>query len=53
MCGRYKLTAHEEWLSFLFNLDREDVDWVDRWEVPHKKWRQSGSTAKSLSAYLD
>ena len=32
MCGRYKLTAHEKWLSFLFNLDPEDVDWVDRWE---------------------
>src|SRR5579871_5610682 len=33
MCGRYKLTANEKWLSFLFNLDPEDVAWVNRWEV--------------------
>jgi putative SOS response-associated peptidase YedK len=33
MCGRYKLTAHEKWLSFLFNLDPEDVDWAARWNV--------------------
>jgi putative SOS response-associated peptidase YedK len=33
MCGRYKLTAKEKWLSFLFNLDPEDVDWVARWNV--------------------
>ena len=33
MCGRYKLTAHEKWLSFLFNLPPEDVEWVARWNV--------------------
>lgn len=33
MCGRYKLTAHERWLSELFNLDPADVDWVARWNV--------------------
>ena len=33
MCGRYKLTAHEKWLSFLFNLSPEDVEWVARWNV--------------------
>ena len=33
MCGRYKLTAKERWLSFLFNLDPKDVDWVSRWNV--------------------
>jgi putative SOS response-associated peptidase YedK len=33
MCGRYKLTAQERWLSFLFNLPLEDVDWVARWNV--------------------
>jgi putative SOS response-associated peptidase YedK len=33
MCGRYKLTAQEKWLSFLFNLPPEDVDWVVRWNV--------------------
>jgi putative SOS response-associated peptidase YedK len=33
MCGRYKLTAKEQWLSDYFNLDPEDVDWVNRWNV--------------------
>jgi putative SOS response-associated peptidase YedK len=33
MCGRYKLTAKERWLSALFNLDPEDVEWVARWNV--------------------
>ncbi|HEY2393172.1 MAG TPA: SOS response-associated peptidase [Candidatus Angelobacter sp.] len=33
MCGRYKLTAQEKWLSFLFNLSPEDVDWAARWNV--------------------
>ena len=33
MCGHYKLTAHEKWLSFLFNLDPEDVNWAARWNV--------------------
>ena len=33
MCGRYRLTAKERWLSDYFNLDPEDVDWVARWNV--------------------
>lgn len=33
MCGRYKLTAKERWLSAIFNLDPEDVEWVARWNV--------------------
>ncbi len=33
MCGRYRLTAKERWLSEYFNLDPEDVDWVARWNV--------------------
>jgi len=33
MCGRYRLTAKERWLSTYFNLDPEDVDWAARWNV--------------------
>ena len=33
MCGRYKLTAYEQWLSDYFNLDPADVDWAARWNV--------------------
>jgi len=33
MCGRYRLTAKERWLSDYFNLDPEDVEWVARWNV--------------------
>jgi putative SOS response-associated peptidase YedK len=33
MCGRYKLTAQERWLSALFNLPPEDIDWVARWNI--------------------
>jgi putative SOS response-associated peptidase YedK len=33
MCGRYKLTAYEKWLSDYFNLDPADVDWAARWNV--------------------
>lgn len=33
MCGRYRLTAKERWLSDFFNLDPEDVDWAARWNV--------------------
>src|ERR1700749_4338316 len=33
MCGRYKLTAHEKWLSFLFSLPPKDGEWVARWNV--------------------
>ena len=33
MCGRYRLTAKERWLSSYFNLDPEDVKWAARWNV--------------------
>ena len=33
MCGRYRLTAKERWLSTYFNLDPEDVEWVARWNI--------------------
>lgn len=33
MCGRYRLTAYEKWLSDYFNLDPADVDWAARWNV--------------------
>jgi putative SOS response-associated peptidase YedK len=33
MCGRYRLTATERWLSEYFNLALEDVDWVARWNI--------------------
>src|SRR6266481_6092805 len=33
MCGRYRLTAKERWLSDFFNLDPEDVDWAARWNI--------------------
>jgi putative SOS response-associated peptidase YedK len=33
MCGRYRLTAKERFLSELFNLDPEDVDWAARWNI--------------------
>ena len=33
MCGRYRLTAKERWLSEYFNLDREDVEWAARWNI--------------------
>ncbi len=33
MCGRYRLTANERWLSRYFNLDPEDVDWAARWNL--------------------
>jgi putative SOS response-associated peptidase YedK len=33
MCGRYRLTAKERWLSTYFNLDPEDVDWAARWNI--------------------
>jgi putative SOS response-associated peptidase YedK len=33
MCGRYRLTAKERWLSNYFNLDPEDVDWAARWNI--------------------
>ena len=33
MCGRYRLTAKERWLSSYFNLDPADVHWAARWNV--------------------
>ncbi|HEV8183996.1 MAG TPA: SOS response-associated peptidase family protein, partial [Candidatus Angelobacter sp.] len=33
MCGRYRLTAKERWLSEYFNLDPEDIAWAARWNV--------------------
>ena len=33
MCGRYRLTATERWLSAHFNIDPEDVEWAARWNV--------------------
>jgi putative SOS response-associated peptidase YedK len=33
MCGRYRLTAKERWLSAHFNIDPEDVEWAARWNV--------------------
>ncbi|HKD79529.1 MAG TPA: SOS response-associated peptidase [Candidatus Angelobacter sp.] len=33
MCGRYRLTAKERWLSSYFNLDPEDVAWAARWNM--------------------
>jgi putative SOS response-associated peptidase YedK len=33
MCGRYRLTAKERWLSNYFNIDPEDLDWAARWNV--------------------
>jgi putative SOS response-associated peptidase YedK len=61
MCGRYKLTAHEKWLSFLFNLDPEDADWVVRWN--EARWnvaptqevatvRQHGKEPKRLFGWM-
>jgi putative SOS response-associated peptidase YedK len=33
MCGRYKLTAKERWLSEYFNIPAEDIEWAARWNV--------------------
>lgn len=33
MCGRYRLTARERWLSEYFNLNPEDVEWAARWNI--------------------
>jgi putative SOS response-associated peptidase YedK len=33
MCGRYKLTAKERWLSEYFNLPAEDIEWAARWNI--------------------
>jgi putative SOS response-associated peptidase YedK len=33
MCGRYRLTAKERWLSTHFNIDPSDLEWAARWNV--------------------
>jgi putative SOS response-associated peptidase YedK len=33
MCGRYRLTAKERWLSAYFNLDPEELEWAARWNL--------------------
>ena len=33
MCGRYRLTAKERWLSTYFNIDPDDLEWAARWNV--------------------
>jgi putative SOS response-associated peptidase YedK len=33
MCGRYKLTAKERWLSEYFNIPAEDIEWAARWNI--------------------
>jgi putative SOS response-associated peptidase YedK len=33
VCGRYRLTAKERWLSQYFNLSLEDVAWAARWNI--------------------
>lgn len=33
MCGRYRLTAKERWLSEYFRIPAEDIDWAARWNV--------------------
>ncbi len=33
MCGRYRLTAKERWLSTYFSIDPDDLEWAARWNV--------------------
>jgi putative SOS response-associated peptidase YedK len=33
MCGRYRLTAKERWLSEYFKIPAEDIDWAARWNI--------------------
>ena len=33
MCGRYKLTAKERWLSEYFSIPAEDIEWAARWNI--------------------
>ena len=33
MCGRYRLTAKERWLSEYFSIPAEDIDWAARWNI--------------------
>jgi len=33
MCGRYRLTAKERWLSEYFRIPAEDLEWAARWNI--------------------
>ena len=33
MCGRYRLTAKERWLSEYFSIPAQDLEWVARWNI--------------------
>jgi putative SOS response-associated peptidase YedK len=33
MCGRYRLTAKERWLSEYFQIPAEDIEWAARWNI--------------------
>ncbi len=33
MCGRYRLTAKERWLSEYFSIPAEDIEWAARWNI--------------------
>jgi len=33
MCGRYRLTAKERWLSEYFSIPAEDINWATRWNI--------------------
>jgi putative SOS response-associated peptidase YedK len=33
MCGRYRLTAKERWLSEYFKIPAEDIEWAARWNI--------------------
>jgi putative SOS response-associated peptidase YedK len=33
MCGRYRLTAQERWLSEYFSIPAEDLEWAARWNI--------------------
>lgn len=33
MCGRYRLTAKERWLSEYLSIPAEDIEWAARWNI--------------------
>ena len=33
MCGRYRLTAKERWLSEYFSIPAQDLEWAARWNI--------------------
>jgi putative SOS response-associated peptidase YedK len=33
VCGRYRLTAKERWLSEYFSIPAEDIEWAARWNI--------------------